>query len=767
MISEVYKLRSTLSGHELDVRGIAAVSDDVILTGSRDGTARIWDMRYQLDVNTNNELCFLSPTGSFINSVESVTSNLTGPVAAIGGKDAVIYLSELHDNFTKAGDDFGKFQLVGHQGNVCSLNYEDDVLISGSWDCTAKVWDLALFSVKHDLIGHNAAVWDAKVVDAAADIYLTCSADRTIRKWQGNKEIGQFVGHNDVVRKLLVLPGGDHFVSASNDCTLKVWDLRSGSIVQTLEGHLSFIYDIAILSNGDIVSTAEDRSIRVWRNGAVLQAITLPCISVWCVAVLPNDDIAVGGSDKNVYVFTREDGRAATEEAIAQFKTVVEASSISQQSLDDLKTTDVPGYDRLSHPGKEEGSTVMVKSPVGVIEAHQWSGGEWVKIGDVVNSAGGSTGKTEYLGQEYDYVFDVDIEDGKPALKLPYNANDNPYTAAQKFLADNELPASYAEEVVKFINLNTAGFELGQQQGQQAQTEAPAAAPSSNFSLLPQKVPITFKDFKPEQLERGFIKFNEAQSGDSAFSAEDVSIVIQSLHDLKSKNSLHLITSVVPKILANWTPAQKLIGYDLLRISIPRVTTVDIIQSTDAAEGILKMLLQSLEEIGESELPLLMMIAKVLCNLTTSVLFTQLFFTVGENNSLAFNEYFEDFVSKLTVVIKIITTSTVAQSNKHFSTALSSISAFAFNLSAYGFNNKSLAANPASLYDVVSLLDDVGEDIVRADEESAYRLCVALGNLQVAKVASSAPHWYEVSKSLYTSGRFNEVYSDIDKAKLL
>lgn len=768
MNSDSYKLRSTLSGHELDVRGISALSNDAIVSGSRDGTARVWDMKFQLDINTNNEVCFLSPTGSFVNAVEAVSSNLTGPLVAIGGKDAVIYLSEPHDSFTKSGDDFGKFQLVGHQGNVCSLNYKDDVLVSGSWDCTAKVWDLNLFSVKHDLVGHMASVWDAKVVDAANEIYLTCSADRTIRKWQGNVEIARFTGHNDVIRKLLVLPGGKQFVSASNDCTLKVWDLESGAVLHTLEGHDSFIYDIGILSNGDIVSTAEDRSIRVWRNGKVFQAITLPCISVWCVTVLPNDDIAVGGSDKHAYVFTKDDARAATADAIAQFKSLVQESAISEQSLDDLKKTDIPGYDRLQQPGKEEGSTVMVKSPTGVIEAHQWSGGEWVKIGDVVSSAAGTSGKKEYLGKEWDYVFDVDIEDGKPPLKLPYNSNENPYIAADKFLVDNELPASYREEVVKFIEQNTGGFLLEQQLALEP-TAAPASAPTApgapkGLSLLPQKTPITFKDYTAAQLIKGFSKFNSAQTGASSFSAADVATVESSLQDLKSKQALHLITSVIPKILSSWAPAEKLVGYDLLRISIPRVTTVDLIQSTDAAENILKMLLQSLGEIGEQDLPLVMMIAKVLCNLTTSALFVQLFFTVNDNNSVELNEYFVDFVHKLTVVIKVITTSSVSESHKHFSTAMSSIAAFLYNLSAYAFTNKSVASNPSSLRGIATFLEDIGEDLVRADEEAAYRLCVALGNLLVAKVTDSTPQWYGVSEQLYTSSRFQEVYSDIEKA---
>lgn len=46
----------------------------------------------------------------------------------------------------------------------------------------------------------------------------------------------------------------------------------------------------------------------------------------------------------------------------------------------------------------------------------------WQKIGDVVDAVG-SGRKQLYEGKEYDYVFDVDIQDGVPPLKLPYNVS--------------------------------------------------------------------------------------------------------------------------------------------------------------------------------------------------------------------------------------------------------------------------------------------------------------------------------------------------------
>ena len=57
---------------------------------------------------------------------------------------------------------------------------------------------------------------------------------------------------------------------------------------------------------------------------------------------------------------------------------------------------------------------------------------KWTLIGDVVgNNDNVKTGKAVLHGKEYDYVFNIDIGDGIPALKLPYNNDQDPYHVAQ------------------------------------------------------------------------------------------------------------------------------------------------------------------------------------------------------------------------------------------------------------------------------------------------------------------------------------------------
>ena len=52
-----------------------------------------------------------------------------------------------------------------------------------------------------------------------------------------------------------------------------------------------------------------------------------------------------------------------------------------------------------------------------------------------------------HQGKEWDYVFDVDIAEGAPPRKLPYNRSENPYIAADRFIEEEGLPLYFKEHV--------------------------------------------------------------------------------------------------------------------------------------------------------------------------------------------------------------------------------------------------------------------------------------------------------------------------------
>lgn len=458
--TSTFVLRTSIHGHTKDVRALSPLyfPEGSFVSGSRDVSAKIWTPS-----GSDNGFCEGMAFGGHSNFISAVcvlppSDQFPHGLILTGSNDKTILAYDLESPQPR-------YKLTGHEDTVCSLAAgKFGTVISASWDKTARVW-LGEKCVLH-LKGHEAAVWCVALIPTGG-FMLTGSADKTIRLWKTGVTERTFRGHEDCVRGLVVL-NPQEFLSCSNDFSIRRW-MVSGECAATYYGHTGYVYAVACLPNGrDFVSCGEDRTLRVWEDENLVQTITHPTQSVWTVCVLQNGDIATGGSDGVIRVFTKDPALVADAEELVAFEESVAKTAIPAQ-IGDIKTDDLPGPEVLVNPGKREGQMMMVRCG-NSIEAHQWSsaGGRWVKVGDVVGGSGstqGSSGKVDFEGKQYDYVFDVDLGSDMPALKLPYNLNEDPWMAAHNFLERNDLSQSFLDQVANFITQQTEQLTLGTVQG--------------------------------------------------------------------------------------------------------------------------------------------------------------------------------------------------------------------------------------------------------------------------------------------------------------
>uniref|UniRef100_A0A8C2Z6W6 Phospholipase A2-activating protein n=1 Tax=Cyclopterus lumpus TaxID=8103 RepID=A0A8C2Z6W6_CYCLU len=456
--SNSYKLRCSIPGHEMDVRGLASAlfPDGAFVSVSRDRTGRVWLPNSSPDKGFT-EVHSLSGHSNFVSCVCIIGPSETYPrgLIATGGNDNNICVFTLDQSQPL-------FTLTGHKSTVCTLSSgKFGTLLSGSWDTTAKVWlnEKCMMTLQ----GHSAAVW-AVVILPEQGLMLSGSADKTIKLWKAGRCEKTFEGHEDCVRGLAVISNTEFF-SCSNDTTIRRW-LVTGECVQVYSSHTNYIYSLAVFPNSqDFVSTGEDRTLRIWRQGECSQTIRLPAQSVWCCCILPNGDIAVGSSDGIIRVFTPDEDRIASAEDLQAFEDDLSKTTIDPKTgdLGDIKMEDLPGREHLNEPGNRDGQTRLIKDGEKV-EAYQWSvsDGRWMKIGDVVGGSNQQTSKNVmYEGKEYDYVFTIDVNEGGPSMKLPYNVSEDPWLTAHNFLQKNDLSAMFLDQVANFIIENTKGHVVG------------------------------------------------------------------------------------------------------------------------------------------------------------------------------------------------------------------------------------------------------------------------------------------------------------------
>ncbi|KAK2601410.1 hypothetical protein N8I77_010864 [Diaporthe amygdali] len=469
-----FRLSAQLPGHESDVRAVLFPSPDVLISASRDHTLRLW--RRSSQKPPSFDATIVTQGQEWLSTIAFLppTSDYADGLVVSGGKDTII---EVKKPLSTPSDNAERL-LIGHAHNICSLDVspKGTYIVSGSWDQKAIVWRVGKWEPELILAGHEASVWGVLALDETT--VVTGSADEKINIYdlrtgsRGEVQPRYTIYTSNVVRAVCKVhqghPSGADIASAHNDGVIRLWKLN-GQSVGELHGHESFVYSLTALPSGELVSSGEDRTIRVWRGLECVQTITVPAISVWSVAVSQQTgDIVAGSSDGVVRVFTRNGENVADAETLASFDNSVKASSIPAQQLGGINKEKLPGPEFLtSKSGTKEGQIQMINQPNGSITAHQWSGAQqqWIEVGTVVDAVGSSGKKVEYMGKSYDYVFDVAIEDGAPALKLPFNLSQNPYEAASKFLSDNELPQTYLDQVTNFIVENTKGATIGQSSG--------------------------------------------------------------------------------------------------------------------------------------------------------------------------------------------------------------------------------------------------------------------------------------------------------------
>ncbi|KAL0970343.1 hypothetical protein UPYG_G00240700 [Umbra pygmaea] len=456
--SNSYKLSCSIPGHEMDVRGLstAVFPEGAFISVSRDRTGRVWVPNSSPDSGFTEMHC-MTGHQNFVSCVCVIAPNDTYPrgLIATGGNDHNICVFTMDQPQPL-------FILKGHKNTVCTLSSgKFGTLLSGSWDTTAKVWlnEKCMMTLQ----GHTAAVW-AVVILPEQGLMLSGSADKTIKLWKAGRCEKTFTGHEDCVRGLAVISDLEFF-SCSNDTSVRRW-LVTGECVQVYYSHTNYIYSLAVFPNSqDFVSTGEDRTLRIWRQGECRQTIRLPAQSVWCCCILSNGDVAVGASDGLIRVFTEAEERVASPQVLQAFEDELSKTTIDPKTgdLGDIKMEDLPGREHLDEPGNRDGQTRLIKEGQNV-EAYQWSMADsrWLKIGDVVGGSNQQASKkVNYEGKEYDFVFTIDINEGGPSMKLPYNVTDDPWLTAHNFLQKNDLSPMFLDQVANFIIENTKGHTLG------------------------------------------------------------------------------------------------------------------------------------------------------------------------------------------------------------------------------------------------------------------------------------------------------------------
>jgi F-box/WD-40 domain protein MET30 len=132
--------------------------------------------------------------------------------------------------------------LRGHESGIRALQFDDTKLISGSIDRTLKVWNWRTGECKSTLTGHLDGVIS---LHFDSTILVSGSVDRTVKVWNfEDKSTFQLRGHTDWVNSVKVDSASRTVFSASDDCTVRLWDLDTRSCIKVFKGHVGQVQQV-------------------------------------------------------------------------------------------------------------------------------------------------------------------------------------------------------------------------------------------------------------------------------------------------------------------------------------------------------------------------------------------------------------------------------------------------------------------------------------------------------------------------------------------
>ncbi|XP_062176916.1 uncharacterized protein LOC133881875 isoform X1 [Alnus glutinosa] len=510
-----YQLRCELRGHEGDVRGICVCGNAGIATSSRDRTVRFWSLDTSDERKYAASKILLGHT-SFVGPLAWIFPNEEFPEGGIvsGGMDTLVLVWDL-----RTGEKVRT--LKGHQLQVTGVALDDGDIVSGSVDCTLRRWRNGQ-SIEF-LDAHKAPI--QAVIKLPSGELVTGSSDTTLKLWRGKTCIQTFVGHTDTVRGLAVMSGLG-ILSASHDGSVRLWAL-SGELLMEMVGHTSIVYSVDSHVSGLVVSGSEDCSAKIWKDGVCVQSIEHPGC-VWDVKFLDNGDIVTACSDGVLRIWTVHQDKISDSVELESYASQISQYKRSRKKVGGLKLDDLPGLEALQVPGTSDGQTKVVREgDNGVAYAWNLREQKWDKIGEVVDGPDDNMKRPVLDGIEYDYVFDVDIGDGEPIRKLPYNRSDNPYATADNWLLKENLPLSYRQQIVEFILQNSGqkDFTLNSSfrdpftganayvPGEPSNMSA-AASSKPTFKHIPKKGVLVFDVAQYDGILKKITEFNNALLSD-------------------------------------------------------------------------------------------------------------------------------------------------------------------------------------------------------------------------------------------------------------
>ena len=207
--------------------------------------------------------------------------------------------------------------LTGHTGEISDLKFVPNKknsdrykLISTGVDKITRVWQVFNRSQSQQ------EIYSTTFSPTSLNTYASAETDNKINIWQHGLNDRQtkvltLSGHDQTISQIAYSMDGKFIASASWDKTIKLWDAKTGNLIETLKGHSDGVNSVAFsLDNRVLVSGSEDKTVKIWNileQPKLIKTLTGHTDSIKTVTLSPDGKlIASAGYDNTIKLWTIE-----------------------------------------------------------------------------------------------------------------------------------------------------------------------------------------------------------------------------------------------------------------------------------------------------------------------------------------------------------------------------------------------------------------------------------------------------------------------------
>ena len=228
-----------------------------LVSETSDGMVQLWDVDSAEVLRTFEERseavlgATFSPDGEYV---------LSG-----GGASGTLHLWD-----TDTGELVRRFNENDEAIFSVAFSPDGEYILSGSGQSgTLKLWDTDSGSVVRTL---DEGDWDSTYVFSVAfspdsQYALSGSDDMTARLWdvESGRLLRSFEGHSGLVIAVAFSPDGQYVLSGSSDMTVQLWKVEDGTLGYVFDGDAEGVNAIAFSPDGRyVLSGSKDQDVKLW-----------------------------------------------------------------------------------------------------------------------------------------------------------------------------------------------------------------------------------------------------------------------------------------------------------------------------------------------------------------------------------------------------------------------------------------------------------------------------------------------------------------------